>query len=182
MRAHATAPDDQAMQRALPFPHADRLRLPALAARVGLSFAVVVLTYLGAARVGRVFPFAAAPPDPYAPQAVERAIPYDAPLPEGLALAEAGHGDPLAYHSVWTAHEPPDQVGSQILAALGRTPKWSLTEDKPLADGVTTHLARVSSQGQMTHFAELSLAAIPGGTRLTFDFTPIPTSFAPEPR
>ena len=68
-----------------------------------------------------------------------------------------------------------------MLDHLAGSPKWQLTENKALAGDFTTHLASLSADAQMTHFAELSVRASgDGGSIVSFDFTPIPTSRAPR--
>jgi hypothetical protein len=148
--------------------------------RVALSLLVVLAVFAAAAWSAGTRPFSSSAPPPYSQTAVLRAIPFDAPLPYDLTLVEAGHGKDLAYHVVWTSAATPDQVGQQVLDHLVGSPKWQLAQNTPLAGAFTTHLARVSAEGQMTHFAELSVAPRPGGSTVTFDFTPIPTSLAPK--
>ena len=131
--------------------------------------------------VRRRRPFDGVRVDPYSEASVVQAIPFDAPLPYDLTLISAGRGGQLPYHATWSSALPPDRVGQQVLDHLAGSPKWQLTENKALAGDFTTHLARLSADAQMTHFAELSVrAAEDGGSIVSFDFTPIPTSRAPR--
>lgn len=151
-----------------------------VAARVAASALVVGAAYLGAAWYAGVAPFRASAPAPYSQGAVLRAIPFDAPLPYDRRLLEAGRGGVLPYHVVWTSAQSPDAVGLEVLEHLRNSPKWQLTERTALAGAFTTHLARLAANGQMTHFAELSVRPYGAGSLITFDFTPIPTAFAPK--
>jgi hypothetical protein len=145
------------------------------------SLAVVAIAYLGAAWYAHVAPFAGLEPSPYSTQSVLRAVPFDAPLPYELALVEAGHGDPLPYHVEWRSTATPDVVAEQVVQHLAGSPKWRLADNAAIAGAFTTHLARVQSNGQMTHFAELSVRPDGAGSIVTFDFTPIPRALAPAP-
>ncbi|MBF6600634.1 MAG: hypothetical protein IVW36_09000 [Dehalococcoidia bacterium] len=136
--------------------------------------------FLGAAWYAGSTPFPSHDPAPYSRQAVLRAIPFDAPLPFDLQLVDAGRGPQLAYRVVWNSTAPPDAVGTQVLQHLAGSPKWQLAQNTPLTGAFTTHLARLSADGQVTHFAALSVAPQGSGSRVTFDFTPIPTSLAPK--
>ena len=179
----ARAADPGCMQLVLPrralLPRFDA---PAVrvAARIAASLLVVGTAYAGAAWYAGVAPFRASAPAPYSRTSVLRAIPFDAPLPYDRTLLEAGRGGVLPYHVAWTSTRPPDVVGLEVLEHLRGSPKWQLTERTPLVGAFTTHLARVAANGQMTHFAELSVRPDGAGSLITFDFTPIPTAFAPK--
>jgi hypothetical protein len=148
--------------------------------RLVASAAIVGAAFLAAAWFAKTSPFRPTPPDPYSQTAVMRAIPFDAPLPYDIQLASTGRGGQLPYHVVWTSKLSGDAIGQQVLDHLAGSPKWQLTQNGPLAGDFTTHLARVSSDGQMTHFAELSVRQTGTGSVVTFDFTPIPTTLAPR--
>lgn len=150
------------------------------AARLLGSLAVIAAAYLGAAWYAHVVPFAGREPSPYSAESVVRAIPFDAPLPYDLALIEAGHGEPLPYHAAWRSAAPPDEAARQIAEHLAGSPKWQLADNAPIVGAFTTHLARLQSNGQMTHFAELSVRSDGAGSVVTFDFTPIPMALAPK--
>ena len=153
---------------------------PWYVSRFVASGAIIAAAFFAAAWLGHTAPFRATPPDPYSQTAVLRAIPFDAPLPYDIELASAGRGMQLPYHIVWTSKLGTDAIGQQVLDHLAGSPKWQLTENGPLAGDFTTHLARISSDGQMTHFAELSVRASATGSIVSLDFTPIPTSLAPR--
>ncbi len=148
--------------------------------RAAASLVVVLAAFAGAPWYAGVTPFAAATLAPYSQQAVLRAIPFDAPLPYKLTLVDASRGKQLPYHVVWKSDAPPNVVGQQVLDHLAGSPKWQLAENTPLAGAFTTHLARLSADAQMTHFATLSVAAAGSGSLVTFDFTPIPAMLAPK--
>ncbi|HEX5479801.1 MAG TPA: hypothetical protein VFY79_08785 [Dehalococcoidia bacterium] len=160
------------------------MRAPALARRSTLrlvaSAAVIAGAFLAAAWFAGTPPFQPAPLDPYSEAAVMRAIPFDAPLPYDVHLASAGRGAQLPYHVVWTSKLSGNAIGQQVLDHLAGSPKWQLTQNGPLAGNFTTHFARLSSDGQMTHFAELSVRQTATGSVVVFDFTPIPSSLAPR--
>jgi hypothetical protein len=157
------------------------LRAPlAGVARIGASLAVVAAAYLGAAWYGHVPPFGPGGDAPYSRSAVLRAVPFDAPLPYDLALVDAARGTQLPYHVVWTSAAPPDDVAREVNEHLAGSPKWQLADNVPIAGAFTTHLARMQSNGQMTHFAELSVRPSGAGSIVTFDFTPIPVALAPK--
>ena len=153
---------------------------PRTMVRFAASLLVVFAAFAGAAWYAGVTPFSAGTIAPYSQQAVLRAIPFDAPLPYNLTLVEAVRGRPLPYHVVWTSEAPPNAVGQQVLDHLAGSPKWQLAENTPLAGAFTTHLARETADGQMTHFATLSVTARGTGSLVTLDFTPIPTTLAPK--
>jgi len=148
--------------------------------RLVASLAVVAAAYAGAAWYGHAPPFTGRDEAPYSRTAVMRAVPFDAPLPYDLTLVEAGRGTPLPYHVVWTSAAPPDEVARQVVEHLAGSPKWRLADNAPIAGAFTTHLARVQSNGQMTHFAELSARPDGAGSVVTLDFTPIPRALAPR--
>lgn len=150
------------------------------ALRLVASGVVVVGAFFAAAWFAGTPPFTPAPPDPYSQASVLRAIPFDAPLPYDVHLASAGHGAQLPYHVVWTSKLSGNAIGQQVLDHLAGSPKWQLTQNGPLAGNFTTHLARLTSNGQMTHFAELSVRQTATGSVVVFDFTPIPSSLAPH--
>ncbi|MHB8377433.1 MAG: hypothetical protein ACYDEB_10830 [Dehalococcoidia bacterium] len=171
------------MQLALPRRNvSSRFDAPATraAVRITASALVVGVAYLAAAWYAGVAPFRATEPAPYSQTSVMRAVPFDAPLPYDRTLLAAGRGGALPYHVVWTSTLPPDAVGQQVLQHLRDSPKWQLTERTPLAGAFTTHLARIAANGQMTHFAELSVRRYGSGSLIAFDFTPIPTMLAPR--
>lgn len=159
-------------------------RAPALSwrvlARMALSGLVVAAGFVAAAWYSHTPPFRWTAPDPYSQGAVLRAVPFDAPLPYDIELASAGRGAQLPYHVIWTSKLSGNAIGQQVLDHLAGSPKWQLTQNGPLAGNFTTHLARLSANGQMTHFAELSVRQTATGSIVTFDFTPIPTSLAPH--
>ena len=156
-------------------------RVPiAACARAAASLAIVAAAYLGAAWYAHIAPFAGLEPTPYSRQAVLRAVPFDAPLPYDLTVVEAGHGAPLPYHVAWRSADAPDELARQVKDHLAGSPKWQLADNTPIAGAFTTHLARVQSNGQMTHFAELSVRADGSGSIVTLDFTPIPMVLAPK--
>lgn len=150
-------------------------------ARLVASLVVVAAAYAGASWYGNVAPFEGGRNDPFSQESVLRALPFDAPLPYSISLISAGRGGQLPYHIAWSSPLSGDAVGQQVLDHLAGSPKWQLTENKPLAGDFTTTLARLSADGQMTHFAALSVRTAPGGgTTVSFDFTPIPSSLAPR--
>jgi hypothetical protein len=155
---------------------------PALALRLALSLAVVAAGYLAGAWAGGVTPFPARTVDPYSRTEVLRAVPFDAPLPPELELAHAGRGDQLPYHVEWSAGLAPAEVVADVRTFLEINPKWAvMTDDPEPGGGVRLVLARSTDFGLMTHYAILRVVeGGAGGAIVTLDFTPIPTSLAPE--
>lgn len=168
-----------AVTKGLPTDDAVTRRLRPVA-RTAASLALVAAAFFVAAWTGGTAPFHGSARDPYATNAVVRAIPFDAPLPYDKTLMEAGRGPRLPYHVRWTSDLPPGAVSAQVREHLAGSPRWELTQTVPVEGEFATTLARSGSDGYMTHFAELSVAAERGVTVITFDFTPIPTTLAPE--
>jgi hypothetical protein len=157
-----------------------RFSLPSTAVRLVVSTCVVVAAFLAAAWVGRTFPFESRIADPYGEAAVVRAMPFDTPMPYDISLAAAGRGADLPYHTQWTSPLPPDEIAGQFHEHLAGSPRWELTQTAPAGSEFTTTLARTGADGYMTHFARMSVGRDAGQTIVTFDFTPIPSSLAPE--
>ena len=140
----------------------------------------MVSAFVAAAWLGRTFPFEQRPADPYSNASVVRAMSFDTPMPYDISLASAGRGTDLAYHTQWTSTLPPAEIAAQFNQHLAGSPRWVLTQNVPTAGEFTTTLVRRGSDGYMTHFARITVAANGGQTIVTLDFTPIPTDLAPE--
>jgi len=125
-------------------------------ARIVASLCVVAVGFFVAARVAGTAPFEGAAADPYGEKGVLRALPFDAPLPYDIELAEAGRGERLPYHTRWTSELAPDDVAAQVREHLAKSPKWQHTQVQPLTGRLSSTFARVGSDGYMTHFAVLS--------------------------
>ncbi|HLB24185.1 MAG TPA: hypothetical protein VJP07_08825 [Dehalococcoidia bacterium] len=156
------------------------MHIPAAAARAVVSVVTVAVAFIGAAWMGSTPPFEGRAHNPYGETAVVRALPFDAPLPYDMSLVAAGRGDDLPYMAQWTTDLEAAEVAAQFHEHLAKSPRWRLTQDPPTSDTFVTTLARVGSDGYMTHFARLTLESGTGQTIVTFDFTPIPTSLAPD--
>jgi hypothetical protein len=138
-------------------------------------FAAGATGYTVAAWAGGVAPFARH--DVLSPrEETLRALPFDAPLAYDARLEWAGAGPRLPWMAVWTSDLAPDEVAAQIADHLAGSPKWELTQTRPLAGEFETTLARVADSGLMTHFAVLSVRANGAGSRISFEFT----DFAPD--
>lgn len=171
----------------LPLTRADRLvrvnvlnRNAMRIARGVASIAIIGGAFLIAAWFGGTPPFEGNTSDPYSESRVLRAMPFDVPLPHDMSLAVAGRGDELPYHAQWTSQTPPQDLIAQYEEHLAGSPKWrELVAEKGPANATVT-LARSSSDGILTHFAKLTISRDATQTVVTFDFTPIPSSLAPE--
>jgi hypothetical protein len=150
------------------------------AARVLASGAVVALAFLTAAWLGTTPPFESRADDPYGEASVVRAMPFDSPMPYDVSLAAAGRGEDLPYHTQWTSSLPPEEIARQFNEHLAGSPRWRLTQHPPTTPIFATTLARLGSDGYMTHFARISVSTTESQTIVTFDFTPIPSSLAPD--
>jgi hypothetical protein len=148
--------------------------------RLAASVCVVGAVFLGAAWYAGTTPFGGAAYAPYSERGVVRALPFDAPLPYDQSLVEAGRGTDLPYHTRWESDLPPEEVAMQVADHLAKSPKWQLTQLTPLHGEFDTTFARQSADGYLTHFASMSVTAAGAGTVIVFDFTPVPTSLAPE--
>jgi hypothetical protein len=104
---------------------------------------------------------------------VERAMPFDTPLPDDLEFVAAGPGAKLPYHIEYKSPLAPAPLGAAIQASLRDSPKWELTQFTDLGAPFDTTLARIGSNGLMTHFAVMTLRDGEGGSTLTFDFVPM---------
>lgn len=141
---------------------------------------IVAGAFLASAWAGRTPPFEERSYDPYSETSILRAIPFDAPLPYDMALVAAGRGDELAYHVQWSSAEPSSGIAEQFREHLAGSPRWVLTQEAPTGDNFTTTMARLDSRGYMTHFARLAISPSTGQTFITLDFTPVPSSLAPD--
>lgn len=170
----------------LPIQRAERVHTPAISrtliriGRIAASLIIVAGAFLGAAWLGGTPPFEGNTVDPYSENRVMRALPFDVPLPHDMSLAVAGRGGELPYHVQWTSQTPPGALIAQYEEHLAGSPKWRelVAEKNESAAAVT--LARSSSDGILTHYAKLTITRDATQTVVTFDFTPIPTSLAPE--
>jgi hypothetical protein len=170
----------------LPLQHAEGLRAHAVGRRTarlasGLASLVIVgCAFLIAAWLGGTPPFEGDTSDPYSEQRVLRALPFDVPLPYDMSLVVAGRGDELPYHAQWTSQAQAGELIAQYEQHLAASPKWrELVADRRDDEAAIT-LARGSSDGILTHFAKLTISRDATQTVVTFDFTPIPSSLAPE--
>ncbi|MEX2247070.1 MAG: hypothetical protein WEC75_10320 [Dehalococcoidia bacterium] len=170
------------MQIAIPTPSPSIPTLPAprQAARFLASAAVVALAFIIAAWIAGTTPFDGARGDPYSPKAVQRALPFDAPLPYDVTIVEAGRGDRLPYHMQLHSSLPPAAIAAQVGDHLANSPKWHATQSTPIEGEFATTFARTGADGFMTHFAAISVTATGTGSLVTFDFTPVPTTLAPD--
>ncbi len=153
------------------------------AVRVGrgvASIAIVGGAFLIAAWFGGTPPFEGNTADPYSENRVIRALPFDVPLPHDMSLAVAGRGDELPYHAQWTSQTPPQELIAQYEEHLAGSPRWRELVVEKTADDSAVTLARSSSDGILTHFAKLTISRDATQTVVTFNFTPIPSSLAPE--
>jgi hypothetical protein len=150
------------------------------AGRLALSALVVCVAYIGAAWFARTFPFEGRLHDPYSESSVVRAMPFDTPMPYDVSLASAGRGDDLPYSTQWTSALPASDIEAQFREHLAGSPRWVITEDALVSEGFAGTIVRRGSDGYMTHFAHVAIESSGGQTIVTFDFTPIPTSLAPD--
>jgi hypothetical protein len=135
-----------------------------------MAWAVIAGGYFAAA------PFVDAPPfagqaDPYGRAAVLRELPPGFPLPEGAKLVEAGPGDPLPYHAVWTTEQPVSAV-APLYRALPALAGWDLMLEETSGEAYRIRLSRLSDGGGlMTHWLMVEVAPLPGGgSRIALDF------------
>lgn len=157
-------------------------RVRAAAVRSIVSLAVIASAFLLTAWLGGTPPFEGSRSDPYSENRVMRALPFDAPLPNDMSLAVAGYGDDLPYHAQWTSQAPLAELVAQYEANLAASPKWRiLTTETKANGGLDATLARSSSDGILTHFAKLSVSRDATQSVIAFNFTPIPSSLAPDP-
>jgi hypothetical protein len=150
------------------------------AARAIASLATVTAAFFATAWIGGTPPFEGRTFDPYSETGVMRALPFDAPLPYDISLTAAGRGPDLAYQAQWTSQRSPAEIKAQFEEHLRQSPRWRPTQEPPAGDEFVTTLARVGSDGYMTHFARLAVQRGTGQTIVTFTFTPIPSSLAPD--
>lgn len=154
----------------------------AFAARIVISAGLVIGAFLTTAWLSGTPPFEGARSDPYSQGRVVRALPFDTPLPQDIALAVAGYGEELPYHTQWTSDTPVAELVRQYEEHLAGSPKWRvLTTDETAGGAIEATLARSSSEGILTHFAKLTIVRNATQSVVTFDFTPVPTSAVPDP-
>ena len=157
-----------------------RARLPRTGTRLTAYGVVLAAAFLASAWVGKAPPFEGRVPDPYSETAVLRAIPFDAPLPYDIAVVGAGRGDDLPYRAQWSSEEPAAVIAEQFHEHLAGSPKWLLTQEAPAGHEFTTTLARLDASGYMTHFARITIEHSSGQTFVTLEFTPVPSTLAPD--
>jgi hypothetical protein len=153
-------------------------RTPAsrVALRAFASVAVIAAAFLVAAWIGRTPPFEGRMHDPFSETAVLRAVPYDAPLPQDMSLVAAGRGDDLAYHVQWTSPASTTALVDAFESRLDDSPKWRTTHAETAGGALTTTLARLGSDGYMTHFARLTFRPEGEQSIVGLEFTPVPVS------
>lgn len=95
-----------------------------------------------------------------------------------MALVAAGRGDDLAYHAQWSTTDSLAEAQTQFEERLAGSPKWQVTHAETGAR--TTTMVRVDSHGYMTHFARVTIERDLSQTFFTIEFTPVPSSLAPE--
>ena len=109
-----------------------------------------------------------------------RAMPFDTPLPYDISLAAAGRG-PSCRITRSGRRRCLLPTSPRSSASPAGSPRWILTQEAPAEPEFATTLARLGPDGYMTHFARISISGAKAGqTVVTFDFTPIPSSLAPE--
>ena len=183
LRLHA---ERSCMLQTLPARQVERVRAHAVGRRTarlanGLaSLAIVGSAFLIAAWLGDTPPFEGNTSDPYSEKRVLRALPFDVPLPYDMSLVVAARGVDLPYHAQWTSQAPPEELIAQYEKHLTGSPRWRQLVGETQGGEAAVTLARSSSDGILTHFAKLTISRDATQTIVTFDFTPIPSSLAPE--
>lgn len=148
--------------------------------RACASAAVIAAAFLVAAWLGRTPPFEGRMHDPFSETAVLRAVPFDAPLPQDMSLVAAGRGDDLAYNVQWTSPASTAALVDAFETRLDGSPKWETTHAETARGALTTTLARLGSDGYMTHFARLTIRPEGEQSIVSFEFTPVPVSLVDD--
>jgi hypothetical protein len=96
-----------------------------------------------------------------------------------MAVVAAGRGDDLPYHAQWSTTNSMEKVHAEFIERLEGSPKWQVTHT-PAGDALVTTMVRVDSFGYMTHFARVTIERDLAQTFFTVEFTPVPSSLAPD--
>ena len=138
--------------------------------RVGLSLGALAAGFLAAAAVAGLGPIAGVRGgEPDAGTRAMRALPFDAPVPDGDA-AYAGVGKAMPYRLEWQSPLMPQDAAAELAAIVPSRPRWSVTLEREVGGAQEMTLVRATSDGLMTHFARLTVAAEGAGSRIAFEF------------
>jgi len=138
--------------------------------------AMFVAGAVAAAWVVGAGPFAR--PALYSRADVLAALPADFPSPPAAGVADAGAGGRLPYRIDWRSDEPVSAVAGLMRERLGDG-SWRVVDEEAAGDGVALRTAREPAQGDR-YVGELSIMPDGRGSRLRFEFTPLPVSRVPS--
>ncbi|HXF52467.1 MAG TPA: glycosyltransferase family 87 protein [Dehalococcoidia bacterium] len=137
-----------------------------------LAVGSVAAGYLLSAFVSHSGPFR---PDPFARDAVLRALPYDFPAPPHASIEDAGKGELLPYRVEWTAPAPAGEVAGVIKRRLNDG-NWEIVMDESRPDGARLRVLRYSVTGNLDLIGEVTVQPAGRGSSLKLEFTPLPTN------
>ncbi len=137
-----------------------------------LAAGSVAAGYLLSAFVSQSGPFR---PDPFARDAVLRALPYDFPAPPQASIEDAGRGELLPYRVEWTAPAPAGEVAGVIKRRLNDG-NWEIVMDESRPDGARLRALRYSVTGDLDLIGEVVIRPAERGSSLKLEFTPLPTN------
>jgi hypothetical protein len=166
MRRSAPAAEPRSMQIALAPPPLSRLPLQ----RLALSLAALALGFMAAAAIAGLGPLEGVRGGELdAGTRAMRALPFDAPIPDGDA-SYAGAGQEMPYLVEWDSPRSAATTVAEMSGVIASRPRWTITLEREVEGAHETTLTRATSDGLMTHFARLTVAAEGTGSRILFEF------------
>ena len=137
-----------------------------------LGAGALVLGFAAGAWAAGLGPFDGMRPEPSPGERTMRALPFDAPVPDG-APASAGAGLDLPYAAIWQLDEDFDTALAGLTARMERDQRWRITFEREVPGGRELTAVRYASDGLMTHFARVTVTGDGARARLTFEFIPM---------
>lgn len=122
--------------------------------------------------LGGLGPFEGVRAEPSAAQRTMRALPFDAPVPDG-APSSAGAGPDLPYMAQWALPESVPAAAAGLRSDVAARTGWSVTFERETSGATEMTLTRATSGGLMTHFVRATLIPHEAGSMLSFEFIAI---------
>ena len=155
------------------------LSMPAMRRASVLAAAVVIGVtsgYAGSAYVSGSGPFHH---DPYfARRDVLNALPGDFPVPPASRVDSAGPGTHLPYRVEWHSPDAKSEVAGLMRARLADG-TWRIVDATDDGQSARLRGTRSASSGGKPFIAEVAISEAGGGSRVSVEFSPLPSSLVP---